>query len=193
MSWDLINNVFVQKMIIVFVCIILPLVPSYILFKYLPSKSAVTGPFRGHQIDFSGAAAVYIVMFISLLGGSQFWKIPPSDYEVWSVRGRLEGDNMESYRNIFHLTVEPKGYTVFTNGEFATRVIVPTKMSFPHLFFQNIDGNFKSFSVKLDTTNQLGLKVKRNNGLKEVVIKDPIPIYPVEEDTANGINAKPIQ
>ncbi|MCO4292140.1 hypothetical protein NF867_04595 [Solitalea sp. MAHUQ-68] len=47
---------------------LLPIIPSYILYKALPSKTSVKGPFKGLTLNLSGAFAAYFLLFLMLMG-----------------------------------------------------------------------------------------------------------------------------
>jgi|GEM_PF-3502066 hypothetical protein len=101
---ELTNNVFLQKVLLVVLITLLPLIPAYILFKFLPSESFVSGPFKGLQVNFSGATAIYFIIFLTILTTSQLWKLEAQNkldlknYEVWKVEGKLQADSIENYQ-----------------------------------------------------------------------------------------------
>jgi hypothetical protein len=48
--------------------LIIPLIPALIIYKYLPSKTAVKGPFKGLNINLTGAFGGYFLLVIIALG-----------------------------------------------------------------------------------------------------------------------------
>jgi len=48
--------------------IILPLIPAYVLYKNLPSKTLVTGPFKGLNINLSGTFGRYFLLVLLATG-----------------------------------------------------------------------------------------------------------------------------
>jgi len=62
MLGELTNNAFLRKVLLVILITLLPLIPAYILFKFLPSEPFVNGPFKGLQVNFSGATAIYFIL-----------------------------------------------------------------------------------------------------------------------------------
>jgi hypothetical protein len=77
---------------IIYLCALLlvPLLPAYLLFKFLPSKAVAKGPFKGLRIDLSGAFAGYFVLV--LLAYSFMYNVkpnPPEPGEMWMVTGCL--------------------------------------------------------------------------------------------------------
>ena len=76
--------------------VLLPLVPAYILFKFLPSKGQFSGPFQKFSVKFGGAFAGYLFVFLAVI-----ISIRPKDvnhYHTWTVMGRLrlEGADVEA-------------------------------------------------------------------------------------------------
>jgi hypothetical protein len=77
---------------IIYLCVIFfaPLLPAYLLFKYLPSHAVAKGPFKGLRIDLSGAFAGYFLLV--LLAYSYLYNEksnPPEPGEMWMVTGHL--------------------------------------------------------------------------------------------------------
>lgn len=59
---------FEQGLIIFFAVVLVPLAPAWILYRHLPSKAAVGGPFQGLSLKLGGAVAGYFL--IALFGAS---------------------------------------------------------------------------------------------------------------------------
>lgn len=48
--------------------LLIPLLPAYIIYSFLPSKTAVTGPFKGLHINLTGAFGGYFLLVIISVG-----------------------------------------------------------------------------------------------------------------------------
>lgn len=48
--------------------LLIPLLPAFILYKFLPSKTAVKGPFKGLTINLTGAFGGYFLLVIIAIG-----------------------------------------------------------------------------------------------------------------------------
>ena len=92
----MLDNTHVQ----VLITVIAPIIPAALLFKALPRKgrradgAEVAGPFKGLQIKFTGASAMYFAVFIALFMGypqrePEAAAPTPSPAEVWEVMGRI--------------------------------------------------------------------------------------------------------
>lgn len=188
MFQELANSVFAQKIVLVTVITILPLIPSYILFKFLPAKSIVTGPFKGMNIDFSGATAIYFIIFVTIFTTSQFWELDnqnnaeQKNYEVWKVEGKLNSDNVQDYKKErFKISLEPPYHEIQTNGEFSIDILrernnTTGRMEFPNLYISDRDGDYMGRTINLeqsgwDTTNYNIEQIDSSHILK---IKNPI-------------------
>src|SRR5215210_568088 len=71
--------------------VLLPMVPAIAIFKLLPSRAAVTGPFKGLKINLGGAFAGYFVLLVLLLS---IFHTPPAEgrSQIWRVKGRVRFD-----------------------------------------------------------------------------------------------------
>lgn len=75
--------------------VLLPMVPAFVLFKYLHSKAKLTGPLAGFNVVLGGAFAGYVVVLIVIvkfLMPSLMPAKPPAPCDVWTVTGRAEVD-----------------------------------------------------------------------------------------------------
>ncbi|POY34956.1 hypothetical protein C3K47_17795 [Solitalea longa] len=57
-----------NQLVYLVVITLLPIIPAYILYKTLPSKTSVKGPFKGLTLNLSGAFAAYFLLFLLLMG-----------------------------------------------------------------------------------------------------------------------------
>lgn len=103
--------------------ILIPVVPAYLLYKYLPpGQTEVGGPFKGLDIKLSGAFAGY---FLVLLIASSLLVFlikttpvacPP--YEVYTVSGKIDLRKSNLKSDSLALSLMPAERTVLSNGTF---------------------------------------------------------------------------
>ena len=48
--------------------LLLPLIPAFLLYKFLPSRTSVGGPFKGLNIKLTGAFGGYFLLVITAIG-----------------------------------------------------------------------------------------------------------------------------
>ncbi len=105
------------------VVVIYPMIPAYVIFKYLPAKGVTWGAFQGVHFRFAGAFAGYLVVFLLLY-------FRPPTCQSWEVRGVLELNPPGNVRTTTILYRPPD--PIFNeNGTFSTRVY--TEGSLPKL------------------------------------------------------------
>lgn len=74
--------------ILVIMAILVPLIPAYIIYRFLPSKTIVTGPFKGLNIQLSGAFGGYFLLVL-VMTGFIYSRPPQTTYEVWTIEGNI--------------------------------------------------------------------------------------------------------
>lgn len=52
--------------------LIIPLIPAFVIYKFLPSKTVVKGPFKGLNVNLTGAFGGYFLLVIISLGFTYF-------------------------------------------------------------------------------------------------------------------------
>jgi hypothetical protein len=70
--------------------LLIPLLPAFLLYRVLPSKTIVSGPFAGLKIDLGGAFGGY---FLLVLVGLWFLRDRAANanlYERWEMKGEVE-------------------------------------------------------------------------------------------------------
>src|ERR1700712_2293364 len=48
--------------------LLLPLVPAFLLYKFLPSRTSVAGPFKGLNLKLTGAFGGYFLLVLTAIG-----------------------------------------------------------------------------------------------------------------------------
>ena len=84
-------NVFL--LVLIAMVILLPIVPAYLLFKYLDASADVTGPWQGMNLKLGGAFAGYFAVVLIALSAYQLMKPPKTGFEVWDVNGKITDSN----------------------------------------------------------------------------------------------------
>ncbi|MHC4509276.1 MAG: hypothetical protein ACYTAO_10025 [Planctomycetota bacterium] len=141
-----------------------PFPPAYILYKKLPSETIVSGPFKGFNINLTGAFGGYFLLVLLALGFAYFALTPAKPcYEVWDLTGRLEvtstdpnTDKEFGYVKDAKIGVIPPNLKVGSNGKFTMKIIVEPghvegKREFPALMF-NLPG-YVGLQLILDTAD----------------------------------------
>lgn len=142
------QNYFLLLMVIT---ILLPIIPSFIFFKYLPSDASMQGPFKGMKTKLGGAFAGYFVVFLVMAGLIQSQcKKPTSSYapyEVWHIIGQAILTNGESLIPS-DIAINPPNVSVSKGGTFYLEVPIIRKdgnvLNFPtisigHHGFNSVD------------------------------------------------------
>ena len=103
-----------------------PVLPAYLLYKKLPSRASVKGPFKGLSIQLTGAFAGYFLLFLSILSFVSLRANSPTPYEVWQIRGRIAGDAISDQLKLedFRFLSRPAAVTLDSNGSFTMAVAV---------------------------------------------------------------------
>lgn len=79
-----------QVILLVSLIILLPLIPAFLLYKYLPAETHVSGPFKGLSIQLTGSFAGY---FLIVLAAGYFVREqlkPVQVAQLWNVRGTVK-------------------------------------------------------------------------------------------------------
>jgi hypothetical protein len=78
-----------NQLIVLTVLVLLPVIPSFLLFKLLPSRAVVNGPLAGLNVALGGAFAGYVCLTVFV--ATYYAKnLRPQTYRTWSVRGQLQ-------------------------------------------------------------------------------------------------------
>jgi hypothetical protein len=127
---------FWQTLIAITVSVLIPAIPAFVLYKWLPSTAEVSGPFQGLQLKLGGAFAGYFIVFMAVIA---FWKLQ-SNYEVWKVSGwtNFEDDPGRDKTGVL-ISVVPSA-KIQADGSFEINVLkqmdVDGAMNFPMLVLE---------------------------------------------------------
>jgi hypothetical protein len=125
-----------QNMVVLLVIILVPIIPSYLLFKLLPASAAVNGPFKGLRIDLSGGFAGYFLIFLVLVGIRATFET--TSYQKWAVSGQivLPDDPARLYVDRRYVTLSDPSLRSDPDGNFAMSFLTTSDKQFdyPHMY-----------------------------------------------------------
>jgi hypothetical protein len=94
--------------------ILIPLVPAFLLYKFLPSKAAVKGPLKGLQLNLQGAFAGYFALVLLSFGIIELNRSDTAAfprYEEYDLFGSIvlkDADSPELDRRLVRLILHPR-------------------------------------------------------------------------------------
>lgn len=106
--------------------ILLPLGPAFVLYKLLPSTAKVEGPFKGLNLQLSGAFGGYFMLTLMVFGflASRPLPKPPATEEIWEVTGKIDcqqgGDPVDISQ--LRLSMMPPSHVTGGDGTFIVQV-----------------------------------------------------------------------
>ena len=166
--------------------LLLPIIPAYIFYKLLPSSSVVRGPFKGLNINMSGAFSGY---FLLVLISSSFLYINNkqkiSGYEVWQLSGKVLYTFVDSStgKKIKDITgikfgIIPPEYSHASDGKFTMNVLVKPGhveglMVLPTVVLSK--PNHKEVTINLNSHEIKIFRKKRKLVLKDEILLEPLP------------------
>lgn len=114
--------------------LLLPLIPAFLLYKFLPSKTSVTGPFKGLNLKLTGAFGGYFLLVLTAIGvffpllkndqakviEQQNAKIKQlensiSDHQQWVMKGYIVSTSPKQTKVFF----DESGTSFWETGEFS--------------------------------------------------------------------------
>ena len=169
-----------QAIVFLAVAVLAPLVPAFLLFKFLPSTGKVSGPWKGLNVKFGGAFGGYLVIFFALLASR------PADlnhYHTWTVQGRVElrPGSQELPTDPRHVVVRvvPPNLNLLNNGAFDFEIAV-NENRYGQLTFPNLQldlPGYQGTTVALDPNTAYGspeLKPLHDVSNRRITISEPI-------------------
>ena len=113
--------------------LLLPLIPAFLLYKFLPSRTSVSGPFKGLNLKLTGAFGGYFLLVLTSIGiffpllkneqakiiEQQNEKIKQlentmSDHQQWVMKGNIVSTSPKQTKVFFDET----GTSFYETGEF---------------------------------------------------------------------------
>jgi hypothetical protein len=116
-----------EEILILIVIVVLPIIPAFILYKFLPSKASAKGPFKGLNVQLKGAFAGYFIVLLFI--GTFFFTYPSKgeeNYESWTIKGKIILDQGKFTKEYITLSIKPPRQDISTGGNFILeKVILP--------------------------------------------------------------------
>jgi hypothetical protein len=159
--------------------VLLPMVPAIAIFKLLPSRAAVTGPFKGLKINLGGAFAGYFVLLVLLLS---VFRTPPAEgrSQIWRVKGRVRFDGPSIPFGDVRISFVPPTERLKGDGTFNFRILATVsddgEVEFPELRLE-ADG-YEHVTLPLES---LQAKAGRKIEFGEPIQLRPLPEEPYKE------------
>jgi hypothetical protein len=165
----------------VLTAILLPIIPAFILYKFLPASADVSGPFYGLEIKLGGSVAIYFLLVLIIYFGPR----PKAAYEVWTVKGKIQDrDGGSLSQDKINLNIQPRTVDYIQDeGTFEMDILVKRGQSgqskFPKLLVEWQPAQaFGNATVHLDPSDQVFAAKKYNMNVndkwREITITDPI-------------------
>jgi hypothetical protein len=189
-----------QLIVFEIISVLLPLVPAFILFWYLPDQTANVsggGLFKGLEVKFGGAFAGYLVVFLLL------WQAKPKDlhhYDTWTVRGAVQmhhaKDEIPPNEREVTGRVIPPTFEVENDGSFAFRIQVPDgengEPQFPDLQMNVRD--YSGVTVHLRQQDRSGygnvrITQRVDGRRREIQLVEPIVLQSQRSQPPYSVNA----
>ncbi|MGB0064026.1 MAG: hypothetical protein WBP85_06225 [Terracidiphilus sp.] len=182
--------------------VLLPLIPSMLLFKLLPSTAVVGGPFHGFRIDLSGAFGSYFILLVLILSTKNNVWDPPPAYQVWTVKGTVTDSNGAPIAPLDSgdISLLPPSLQE-SNAWFTIDVPVKTLQGgspdYPTIAFAHAGYQPVQFTLDPKAAYPAGVSVNFNSTAHEVQISSlrlqPLPAYqggaPLNSEAAAAPNA----
>lgn len=168
-------------LISIVVALLIPVIPAFVLFKFLPNRVRASGPYTGLRINLEGAFAGYFLLVLAILAFLKTGVRPLDDeHQVWKVRGkvRLEQPDSPFDENKLVISTRPN-VTLTPEGNFILDVVVKRERGsndFPFLIVE-YGNDYYSRTLNLNelqTDNEPVITWSRDPTAKAVNITDAV-------------------
>ncbi len=159
---------------------LIPLIPAYILYKTLPAQTSVSGPFKGLNLNLSGAFAGYFLLVLISFGftlklmtddvGKELENAKAQNislqeqnknlqslYQLWTIEGQITGSFPEKTK----LFVDAKNTHFASTGDFSTSIYLrndTNNIYYPTaLCFFNSEDGYKVINLNKKTSKDFDL------------------------------------
>jgi hypothetical protein len=173
----------VERMLILIIIVIVPMIPAFILYKFLPSETSADGPFRGLNIQLTGAFAGYFIVLVFM--GGFFFTIPSKggeEHESWIIEGKITLEQGQFKKDSITLAIKPPDERITTDGRFTLRGVIFPKSEYrekPSLVIHKSGYDIKSLFLEEDSMqrpNSEGYGITFSKKENKTIIKIGRPI-----------------
>ncbi len=118
-----------EDIAIITLIVVVPTIPAYILYKTLPSRAEVKGPFKGLNIKLEGAFAGYFAVLLFLGGFFLTYSTQKTKYELWTVEGDIQLEQGGFDNENTTISIKPPEQHLYKTGKFVIeQVPLPKKL-----------------------------------------------------------------
>jgi hypothetical protein len=172
---------FIEDVLRVLIGVLVPIVPAYVLYKSLPNKTVVKGPFQGLNVQLSGSFGGYFLIVLIVFFCPHIWQEEPK-FELWEIKGRVQCRDCVYGQEIDRLSISlnPPNVTLLDTGEFRAQIARAPgqtgQLSFPILVVQHPD--FQTVTIDLNEQaagyGQQALRLKRDQAARTITVEDSL-------------------
>ncbi len=180
------------------VIILVPIVPAFVFFKWLPAEGNVAGTWHGMRIKLTGAFAGYFAIFLILIYLLQpkitpLSRVPP----VWTVVGEIARDPQISPESQIHFNSSAETFTgkAYADYRFEIRFRKSDDEDFPDVFLvTDPPKDFPTIPIHLSKqwTHLMQGVVDRDDANRILTLKSPIKITKTGELPYAPIGPSPV-
>jgi hypothetical protein len=158
---------------------LLPIVPAFLLFRFLPAPAQARGQFQGLRVKFGGAFAGYLVTFLLLL---RHVHVDVEHYDTLHLRGTVQFDVADSDVSAGAVTlfIRPPELQLRNDRSFAFDIPVLRNANgdteFPQLFLDapGFDLARVDFHNTYITMDGVRIGMQREPGSQYVQLEQPL-------------------
>jgi hypothetical protein len=172
---------FDDPLVYLLVTILVPIVPAFIFFKWLPSEANVSGPWKGLRIKLTGAFGGYFLIFATLILLLKS-KIVTPQTPLWTVVGQISADSHLTRDNQITCDTDPPAGHVDAGNGYRVLFRKDDQGDFPDLLLTaKPDGLFQPLVIHLDPKwQQLPQAIKfSRDAIHHVITVDPVTLVKI--------------
>ena len=187
--------------LILVVIFLLPLIPAFMIYKFLPSKTSATGPFKGLNVKLSGAFAGYFLLLLiasglvfPLMKNEQQKTIDELTAQLKQIEGslqewKMDGNVISSIPEQTKFFYDEESVSVSSTGDFEVKIYCTLEDGKPKLpralcFFNKQDG-YKVVNINRQSNppDLTAFNVSFNDSLRRISIGKPIDLQSKKADS----------
>jgi hypothetical protein len=178
---------------------ILPVIPAFILFRFLPSKAIASGPFHGLRVDLGGAFGGYFLLFITLIPLMfRLIKAKENIGEIWTVTGMVVDTTNNKIRQSSNPELALYPSTEVRNGEFRVELVATRQdngeMQFPRITIKAdkyVSANLEPLDYLLDQKESVNKDCWKMDCLHRMAtLKKGVKLIPDIDISPDSITSK---